>query len=215
MDDSKADMVLTDPPYGMNLNTDWSKLKGSLNAIAKTKGGCYKKVIGDDVYYDPSFLLDYFKSVKEIFLFGGDYFCKNLPDNGAWMVWDKRKPNGQEKAIGSSFEIIWSKHKHKKDILRFDWFGFLSSKDPVEAKNRMHPTQKPTSLLCELLNRFSKDKSMIADIYLGSGSTLIACEKTNRKCYGMEIDPHYCDVIVKRWEEFTGNKAERVERAES
>ena len=54
----------------------------------------------------------------------------------------------------------------------------------------------------------------VFDPFLGSGSTLIACEKLKRKCYGMEIDPHYCDVIVKRWEEFTGNKAERVERAE-
>ena len=57
-------------------------------------------------------------------------------------------------------------------------------------------------------------KNIIIDVFLGSGSTLITCEKTNRKCYGMEIDPHYCDVIVKRWEEFSGKKAERVERAE-
>ena len=55
--------------------------------------------------------------------------------------------------------------------------------------------------------------NLILDLFLGSGSTLIACEKTNRKCYGMEIDPHYCDVIVKRWEEYTGNKAERIEAA--
>ena len=60
----------------------------------------------------------------------------------------------------------------------------------------------------------SNNKDRIIDYFLGSGSTLIACEKTNRKCYGMEIDPHYCDVIVKRWEEFTGNKAERVKRVE-
>jgi len=53
----------------------------------------------------------------------------------------------------------------------------------------------------------------VVDLFLGSGSTLIACEKTNRKCYGMEIDPHYCDVIVKRWEDYTGNKAERFEAA--
>ena len=54
---------------------------------------------------------------------------------------------------------------------------------------------------------------IVVDPFLGSGSTLIACEKTNRKCYGMEIDPHYCDVIVKRWEDYTGNKAERFEAA--
>jgi DNA modification methylase len=54
---------------------------------------------------------------------------------------------------------------------------------------------------------------VVLDLFLGSGSTLLACEKTNRKCYGMEIDPHYCDVIVKRWEDYTGNKAERFEAA--
>jgi DNA modification methylase len=57
------------------------------------------------------------------------------------------------------------------------------------------------------------DKKSVLDLFLGSGSALIACEKTKRKCYGMEIDPHYCDVIVKRWEDFTGNKAERFEAA--
>lgn len=76
-----------------------------------------------------------------------------------------------------------------------------------------HPTAKPIELIIRAINTFNSIK--IYDPFLGSGSTLIACEKTNRKCYGMEIDPHYCDVIVKRWEEFSGKKAERVERAES
>jgi DNA modification methylase len=64
----------------------------------------------------------------------------------------------------------------------------------------------------DLVSSYSDKK--LYDPFLGSGTTIIACEKTKRKCYGMEIDPHYCDVIVKRWEEYTGNKAERVERAE-
>ena len=71
---------------------------------------------------------------------------------------------------------------------------------------------KPVNLIIEII---SVSKDIVLDVFLGSGTTLIACEKTNRKCYGMEIDPHYCDVIVKRWEEFSGKKAERVERAES
>jgi len=72
---------------------------------------------------------------------------------------------------------------------------------------------KPVEIVLRATDNSSKDGDLIIDFFLGSGSTLIACEKTNRKCYGMEIDPHYCDVIVKRWEEFTGNKAERVETA--
>ena len=72
---------------------------------------------------------------------------------------------------------------------------------------------KPIELITKAINNSSKLNNKVFDPFLGSGSTLIACEKTNRKCYGMEIDPHYCDVIVKRWEEYTGNKAERIEAA--
>ena len=81
-------------------------------------------------------------------------------------------------------------------------------------KNKLHPTMKPIELITRAVNNSSLKDNIVLDPFLGSGSTLIACEKTNRKCYGMEIDPHYCDVIVKRWEEFSGKKAERVERAE-
>ena len=79
-------------------------------------------------------------------------------------------------------------------------------KQASEKKDRVHPTQKPVALVEWCLD--TPNPSTVIDPFLGSGSTLIACEKTNRKCYGMELDPHYCDVIVKRWEEFTGKKAE-------
>ena len=72
---------------------------------------------------------------------------------------------------------------------------------------------KPIELLVRAIEHGTAKGMSVYDGFLGSGSTLIACEKTNRKCYGMEIDPHYCDVIVKRWEDYTGNKAERFEAA--
>ena len=77
-------------------------------------------------------------------------------------------------------------------------------------KNDLHPTMKPINLMIKAVQNSSKTKDIILDIFIGSGSTLIACEKTNRKCYGMEIDPHYCDVIIKRWEDYTGQKAELI-----
>ena len=76
--------------------------------------------------------------------------------------------------------------------------------------NEYHPTQKPVELPERAINNSSKAGDSILDLFGGSGSTLIACEKTKRKCYGMEIDPHYCDIIIKRWEDFTGLKAERA-----
>ena len=104
--------------------------------------------------------------------------------------------------FGSSFELIWSKHRHKREIARFNNTLFSGE---TEARNKVHPTQKPTKLVEWFFERISA--GIVVDIYGGSGSTLISCEKTGRSCRMMEIDPHYCDVIVKRWEEYTQKKA--------
>ena len=218
MNGEKADMVLSDPPYGMHLDTDFSSCVGSMKSIGNknnTKGNKYKAVIGDNDDFTPDLINTFFANfayVKEMFLFGADYFAELLLDknSGSWLVWDKRKES-QADAIGSEFELIWSKNKHKRRMLRFDWFGFLSSKDPKEARNRVHPTQKPTSLLAEIIKQWGNNANLIVDLYGGSGSTLIACEQLNRKCYIMELDPHYCDVIIQRWENLTGQKAVRIE----
>lgn len=80
----------------------------------------------------------------------------------------------------------------------------------TEGSKRIHPTQKPVGLLAEILEEFSEEQQTVLDLFGGSGSTLIACEQLNRKCYMCEIDPHYIDVIIERWENFTGRKAEKV-----
>jgi DNA modification methylase len=72
----------------------------------------------------------------------------------------------------------------------------------------VHPTQKPVELAEYAMGNFLKSGTIVIDLFLGSGSTLIACEKTNRKCRGMELDEKYCDVVINRWEQYTGNKAE-------
>ena len=216
MKGSKADMVFTDPPYGMFLETDYSKIKGSEKSIGfkgNKRGNKYDKIIGDNEDFTPlliSTIFDSFKYCKEIFIWGGDYFVDLLPNygkDGSWFVWNKRSSEAQQKGIGNCFELLWSKKKHKRIVYDFEWFGFLSKADPKEARNRLHPSMKPSKLLSKIIESYSELNSVIVDIYLGSGSTLIACEKTGRNCYGMELDPKYCDVIVKRWEDFTGKKA--------
>ena len=77
-----------------------------------------------------------------------------------------------------------------------------------------HSYSKKQEVITPYIENISSEGDIVLDVFLGSGSTLIACERTNRKCYGVEIDPHYCDVTVKRWEEFSGKKAERIERPE-
>ena len=212
-----VDMILSDPPYGMNLDTDFSTIKGSLKSIGKkhgTQGNKYDKVIGDNDDFKPELILTFFENFsycKEMFLFGADYFAEYLQDknNGSWLVWDKRKPS-QADAIGSEFELIWSRSKHKRRMLRHDWFGFLSSENSADARNRIHPTQKPVTLLADIIEQWGKNSNVILDLYGGSGSTLIACEQLNRKCFMMELDAHYVDVIIERWENFTGRKAVRI-----
>lgn len=214
MDGKKADFILSDPPYGMKLDTDFSTIKGSMKSIGKknhTEGNKYERVIGDNEDFKPELITTFFNNFgycKEIFLFGADYFAELLPDknDGSWLVWDKRKES-QADAIGSEFELIWSKTKHKRRMLRHDWFGFLSSQNGADARNRVHPTQKPITLLADILEQWGKDAQNVVDLYGGSGSTLMACQQLDKTCFICELDPHYIDVIIARWENSTGEKA--------
>jgi DNA modification methylase len=198
MQGEKADMVFTDPPYGMNLDTDYTSM-GS-------KAQKHKAVIGDDKQFQWFDI-----GAKEQFWFGADYYvetiCRDYENLGSWFVWDKYPSDQNDKRFGSAFELIWSKQKHKRKIIRIRSLNVGHRKREAI----VHPTQKPSDLICLFIENYSADNQIIWDGFLGSGSTLIACEKTGRKCYGMEIDPHYCDVIIKRWEDFTGKKAELLD----
>lgn len=178
MGGEKADMVFTDPPYGID--------------IAKTGK--------DDKPFEPSHLL---KLGKNQIIFSGNYFAKKLPGHSCWLIWDKR-----EEIPSNNFadcEILWTSFDSPARIYRHLWSGFLrkgSRKD--ELLKRVHPTQKPVRLCFKVLKDYSKENEKIIDPYIGSGTTLIACEKLKRICYGMEIDPKYCDVIITRFSNFMG-----------
>lgn len=188
-----VDFLFTDPPYGMRLDTEFHQGE-------KVSGNSYAPVIGDDQDYDPSFLIDTFQKAREVFIWGADYFHRKLPDGGSFMVWDKR--NDQlEKAVGNDFELCWSREHHKRLVYRKLWSGVTARE---RDSKRCHPTQKPVNLAEWFFERWGKLKDVVADLYLGSGSTLIACEKMDRTCLGMELDLHYCSVILRRWAEFAG-----------
>jgi len=203
MDGKKADMVFTDPPYGMNLDTDYiSQYKGESkkaltdNLVARK----YEKIVGDDKPFDAKLFIDLFSYCKEQFWFGADYYMRTIEDNGSWIVWDKTGGHESLDNVGfaSNFELCWSRKKHKRDIARITRKGIAGHNDG----KRVHPTMKPIALCCWFVQKFSKENELIVDLFLGSGSTLIACEKTGRICYGMELDPKYCDVIVQRYVDF-------------
>ena len=204
MNGEKADMVFTDPPYGMGLNTDYSSLNWG-----NRKGKKYEQGKVDD--FTPEMLtmiFTCFDNVKEIFLWGADYFAELLPNknDGSWIVWDKTLESNGDAGSNSEFELCWSKQKHKREVIHFNWFRYFGlSKQDI--KNRVHPTQKPLQVITPFLEKYSKEEHIIIDLFGGSGSTLIACEQLDRKCYMMELDPKYCDVILQRWENLTGKKA--------
>lgn len=203
----KADMVFTDPPYGMSLDTDFTHLKGSIPSN-KGVGKKYDKVLNDDVEFNPTFLFKLFAGVKEQFWFGADYYCRSLEYNkGSWIVWDKTLTESADKSIGSNFELCWSAQKHKREIARIKWSGFYGM-EKDDLKTRVHPTQKPVILAEWFFDHWGNETKTVVDLFGGSGSTLIACEKTSRKCFMMELDEHYCSVIIERWQKYTGNKAQ-------
>lgn len=192
MNGKKADMVFTDPPYGMNLDTNYSKMPGTSSN--------YKKVIGDDKKFNAGAMMS-LVDCPIWYIWGADYFFDTIPKffDGSITVWAKRQSAQETKVFGSAFEICWVYPKRKKTM----WFERAINQSSERLGE--HPTQKPVALA---VNAFSENMKAInvLDLFLGSGSTLIACEQTNRICYGMELDEKYCDVIVQRYVNFTGGK---------
>jgi DNA modification methylase len=218
MGGQKADMVFTDPPYGVNYEGGHFH-SGDVNIVRK------RERLSNDL---DSEIYSKFLPVMLPFIDGAIYMWfagsrgyqayKTIIENNcqihALIIW--HKINATYAAMNAQYKqrhepCLYFKPKNKT----LKWCGASDEATLWEikrdAKNDMHPTQKPVALGVKAISNHNADT--VLDLFLGSGSTLIACEKTGRKCYGMEIDPHYCDVIVKRWEEYTGNKAERVEAA--
>jgi len=202
MDGQKADMVFTDPPYGIALDVNTDVRNRSTPKFKKPNQKEYSSIIGDDKDYDPAHIFEMFDYCKEIFLWGADYYAERLinKNDGAFLVWDKRQESS-DSMIGSSFELCWSKQKHRREVIRVLWVGLLGT-ESQDVRNRIHPTQKPIQLCSWFINKFSKKDQNIIDLFLGSGSTLIACEQTDRTCYGMELDEKYVDVIRRRYWKF-------------
>lgn len=110
-------------------------------------------------------------------------------------------------AYAGQYEIILFLHKGRVELNgKRDTDVWVFDREPP----KLHPTMKPIELISKALKQSSKENDTVLDLFGGSGSTLIACEQLDRKCYMMELDPKYCDVIIKRWETLTGKKAKLI-----
>lgn len=201
INNNKIDLCYTDPPYGINEKGDRTARKTGL-----AKNHNFKDFKDDTIDYavEAYQIVEGVLNIPRQVWWGANYYCHALPLSNNWFVWDKRV---EDKMVDtqSDCELAWVKSKWSSvRIFRHLWKGF--NKDSERNQQRVHPTQKPIALAEWSFNYF-KEVNSVLDLFGGSGSTLIACEKTNKQAYMMELDPHYCDVIIKRWEDFTGKKA--------
>lgn len=201
MGGEQPSLIFADPPYGMRLNTDYTKMPER-----SIKSKSYAAVYGDDSDFDPRLILNQFSDVTEQLWWGGDYYYTRLPPGGSWIVWDKRN-DASAGVIGNHFEVCWSKNPHRRIVLRHHWVGFTAHD---KGEHRTHPTQKPAELTVTIMDGVPGD--LVLDPYVGSGTTIIAAEQLGRKCYAIEIEPRYVDVAVRRWEDFTGKKAKLMHK---
>ena len=202
MDNQKADMIFTDPPYGV----DYKGIKND-----DRKG--LEELLEKSFYHYQLFS----KSGASIYCFHSDRCAdifhktfRNYFHFSSMIIWEKNSLTLSQTDYQSIHEPClygWNKTG------THSWFGDRKQTSvwKIHKENlKGHTTPKPVAFIDRALKNSSKSDDIIIDIFGGSGSTMIACEKTNRKCYMMELDPKYIDVIIKRWEQYTGNKAEKI-----
>jgi DNA modification methylase len=209
MNGHKADMVFTDPPYGVSYQSNM-----------RTQSEKFDVIKNDDVILDIVPIIEIF-SKGWVFIWTTwkvlDKWLENtkglgFPSN--MVIWYKGGGGigDLKKTFSTDYEtaLVW----HRGADLCGKRIGSVWKVGKDGSSDYLHPTQKPVALAEEAMDKTTKPNNLILDLFGGSGSTLIAAEKIGRKSYLMELDPKYCDVIVKRWEDFTGKKAELVELSE-
>jgi DNA modification methylase len=222
MDGQMADMVFTDPPYGMSYGGGRARGNHSLNKRGGVVVKAHGMILGDDKTGDDLIVLvrDALASAVAVSKSGSaTYVC--FP----WRTYSEFEAAMEECGLKASACIVWDKksiglgnanYRPQHEFIFYckggAWYGDKAQSD-VWSLSRgatgkyVHPTQKPVELIEQALNNSSKGGDTVLDVFGGSGSTLIACEKTGRHARLMELDPKYVDVIVRRWQEFTGKQA--------
>lgn len=226
MNGEKADMVFTDPPYGVAIKNTKGSILGDQNLEVFFESLSNIELFSKEdshiyIYFGIQYITECALKIKEYFKQTNILIQKITHEN-------KPSPNGYFK---NNYEVCYFSNKGKKGFnsgilevsestkndSRYNGDGFLNTylalneiKSTEHNAKSIHPTQK-TIEICSFYQKVSSNiNDLILDLFLGSGSTLISAEKLNRKCYGMELDEKYCDVIIERWEQFTGLKAEKL-----
>jgi DNA modification methylase len=225
MGGEKANLILTDPPYGVGYVEGKQEFLEAIDK--KSKIAEFSKIQGDEVQQDYyTFSKNWLEAVRphlaeknSFYMFNGDTkireFLNALHDLGytksAILVWLKNNI------------VVGRKDYHPQhELIIYGWHGthnYFGNKDktalfyPKPTKSRLHPTMKPPQLLRRLIYHSTKPGDLVLDTFGGSGSTLIACEHLKRKCFMVEMEEKYCQTIIERWKKLTGKKAELISHA--
>lgn len=220
-------MTFTDPPYGVAIG---SKNK-MLNEVCGDRGGRVTVDIeNDNIDIDTlhKILVSAFTNLRENSEEDASYYVTSPQGGELGMMMMMMKESG----LPVRHLLMWVKnvatfsmrrldYDYQHEPIMYTWgkshkfYGSGEIKTTIwpfdkPRKCDLHPTMKPVGLVAEAIKNSSKPGDIVTDIFGGSGTTIIACEQLGREARVMELDPHYCDVIIKRWEDFTGKKAERV-----
>lgn len=213
----KANLICTDPPYGVAV----AESKRNFRTLSKDKNIANDHLQSDDEYRQFSSawleaIAPHLAKKNSAYIFNADKMVWSLRDGmvdarykvAQLLLWVK-----QQSVIGRL------DYAPQHELIVYGWHGthhFRRSKDksvlfyPRPNKSKLHPTTKPVGLVRRLILNSSKIGDVVFDGFLGSGTTLLACEQTKRRCFGIELDPEYCQTIITRWEKMTGKKAKRI-----
>ena len=180
IDPADVDLLLTDPPYGIDLDTDYSGLNGSHRT--------YERVSGDDAPFDPAPLLAYGRCV----LWGANHYASRLPDSPSWISWDKR--GDQKPTMFADVELAWTNLGGPAIRYRHWWGVNRASERGFHA----HPTQKPVALMRWIVEKWTEPGDLVLDPYMGSGPVAQACHELGRRYIGVELVEDYCRIAVSR-----------------
>ena len=204
--DKSIDLVLTDPPYGCKIGgaKPFGKIGGGKQRTGPSTSGI---VSHHNIIKPTTFVMfddsappgqEYFDEIRRIsknqIIFGGNYFADCLPTSPCWIVWDK-----DNTGHFADCELIYTSFETPIRKIKFRWNGLLQE-DMTHKDVRVHPTQKPVKLIMKILQDYSKRGDLVCDPFLGSGTTAVACLKTNRNYVGIEKEPRFYEAAIKRIE---------------
>jgi len=199
---ASVDAMVTDPPYGMDAKVNYKSRKRG--ALAECND--FEPIHGDAEPFDPAPLLRF----PVLALFGANWYADRLPASGGWIVWDKLDGLESSREIGfndnSDCELIWTNQGKAARIIRHRWMGCMKASE--HGQRRVHPTQKPVALMVQLIEYLTRPGDTVADFYMGSGTTGVACVQTGRKFIGIEIEERYFRIAQQR---ITKAQAEAVQ----